>query len=123
MDCRWAPGALALASAAATLTCSCSSASGPTGDGLGTLTGGIELLGGPAVPVTAPVHYVAGLVRLTDSHGLVAQQNVADGALYTFRIHVGHYRLVVNMGSFDCTKSLTVRANATTRADLTCEVK
>ena len=116
-------GRVILAFASVLVIAACSSASGPSGAGSGVLTGGIQLLGGPAVPVTAPIHYASGVVRVTDDHGLVAQQNVADGSLYTFHIRAGHYRLVVSMGSFDCTKDVTVRANSTTRADLRCEVK
>ena len=104
-------------------TACASSATGPSGGGNGVLTGGIHILGGPAVSVTAPIHYAAGLVKITDSDGTVTQQNVADGKLYVFHIKAGHYRLVVNMGSFNCTKNVTVRANTETRADLECQVK
>ena len=122
MDRVWI-GVLSVAIALALTVSGCSSASGPSGGGTGVLTGGIQILGGPAVPASAPIHYASGVVQVTDSHGVVAHQNVADNALYVFHIHAGHYRLVVNMGSFNCTRNTTVRANTTTRADLRCEVK
>ena len=85
------------------------------------LHGGLHYSGGPPGAVD-PEANQPGTVRLYRDGQKVAEQALRDGQEFAFRIERGTYSLSVDLGDFDCTRTVPIQ-QPRVRADLLCQIK